>query len=191
MIILLLLRLLRVLRNKGVKSISNITEGKKRQRNTQPPSFVYKRNKRNNVTKAERYNILKKQKWCCAMCGVSLKFDKNSKFGIETSHIDHIHPVSKSSSYNGYIHELKNLQGLCERCNLIKSDKLAKCPICGTRLRIEYLYWSDGWKKYVSDNVWETIKDEREIVFVCPSHYGCGKIWDMDDVVWIKKSDMK
>ena len=74
------------------------------------------------IGKRERYKILKKQNWKCAICGKSLKFSRWHKYGKEVAHIDHKHPRSKKNSYNGFIDEKKNLQALCATCNLKKHD---------------------------------------------------------------------
>lgn len=78
------------------------------------------------ITQKQRYKVLKRQKWRCNNCGESLKYNLNSKWKGETGHIDHIHPYSKRNTYpNGKenINELSNLQALCPKCNLKKSNK--------------------------------------------------------------------
>ena len=61
-----------------------------------------------------RFNILKRDKYKCTICGRS----PASTFGIEL-HIDHIIPFSKG----GRTVE-NNLRTLCNQCNIGKSDKL-------------------------------------------------------------------
>jgi len=78
------------------------------------------------VTRDDRYNVMKRQKWRCNFCSVSLKFNKHSPWKGEIAHIDHIHPFSKKESYiNGAINinEIANLQALCPKCNISKKDK--------------------------------------------------------------------
>ena len=59
-----------------------------------------------------RYDVLKRDKFTCQLCGASSKKD-----GVKLE-VDHIFPVSKGGKT-----EMKNLQTLCERCNRGKSDK--------------------------------------------------------------------
>ena len=78
------------------------------------------------IDKKTRYEVLKRQKWICNMCGEKLKYGKNSAWVGEVAHIDHIHPYSERYSYpNGpeNINELENLQALCPKCNLSKNKK--------------------------------------------------------------------
>jgi hypothetical protein len=79
------------------------------------------------ITAEQRYNVLKRQKWKCNICGEKLKYNSNSDWEGKVAHIDHIHPFSKRASYpNGEanINELSNLQALCPDCNLKKRDKM-------------------------------------------------------------------
>ena len=69
-----------------------------------------------------RYNVLKRDNFQCVICGAS------SKDGAKL-HVDHIVPVSKGSKT-----VMSNLQTLCDRCNLGKSNKIDDvdlCPKCG------------------------------------------------------------
>jgi 5-methylcytosine-specific restriction endonuclease McrA len=78
------------------------------------------------ITRQQRYDVLKRQKWDCNSCGCKLKYNKYSKWGNEVAHIDHIHPYSERFSYsNGCqnINETSNLQALCPNCNLSKGKK--------------------------------------------------------------------
>ena len=116
--------------------------------------------KRNhNLTKTERYTILKKAKWRCAICGIKLKYSKQHQFGEVVAHMDHIHPVSKAESYPGYIHELKNFQVLCPRCNLMKGNKMKRCPECKKDLEIGIFNVSEEWKDFNPDDI--------EKVYIC------------------------
>lgn len=78
------------------------------------------------VTTQQRYEVLKRQKWRCNQCGCVLRFSNKSEWGGEVAHIDHIHPFSKKKDYPigpENINETQNLQGLCPKCNLSKSNK--------------------------------------------------------------------
>lgn len=78
------------------------------------------------ISREDRYNVLKRQKWNCNQCGCKLKYKINSDWDGEVAHIDHIHPFSSRGSYpNGEfnINELSNLQALCPKCNLSKTNK--------------------------------------------------------------------
>ena len=78
------------------------------------------------ITRQQRYNVLKRQKWRCNQCAEILKFNSKSDWDGKVGHIDHIHPYSKRNSYpNGeeHINEDSNLQGLCPKCNLSKGKK--------------------------------------------------------------------
>jgi len=58
-----------------------------------------------------RYDVLKRDNFKCKKCGIS------AKDGAKL-HVDHIIPVSKGGKTT-----ISNLQTLCDRCNLGKSDK--------------------------------------------------------------------
>ena len=58
-----------------------------------------------------RYDVLKRDNFSCKICGAT------SREGAKL-HVDHIIPVSKGGKT-----EMNNLQTLCERCNLGKSNK--------------------------------------------------------------------
>ena len=59
-----------------------------------------------------RYDILKRDNFRCKICGITAS--EGAKL-----HVDHIIPVSKGGKT-----VKSNLQTLCERCNLGKSNKL-------------------------------------------------------------------
>ena len=67
---------------------------------------------RAKMTDSLRYDVLKRDNFRCKYCGA--KASDNIKL-----HIDHIIPVSKGGKTC-----LKNLQVLCERCNMGKRDKI-------------------------------------------------------------------
>lgn len=66
---------------------------------------------RKRMTPSLRYDILKRDKFSCAICG------RSEKDGVKL-HVDHIIPVSKGGRT-----EYDNLRTLCNDCNLGKSDK--------------------------------------------------------------------
>lgn len=53
--------------------------------------------------------LLELQRWTCVVCNVDLRFGY---------HIDHIQPIARGGENTDY-----NLQALCPKCNLEKSDK--------------------------------------------------------------------
>lgn len=77
-----------------------------------------------------RYNVLKRDNFTCKLCGIS------AKDGAKL-HVDHIIPVSKGGKTI-----MSNLQTLCDRCNMGKSNKMEDyssknnmiCPDCGGKL---------------------------------------------------------
>lgn len=76
-----------------------------------------------------RYNVLKRDNFTCQICGAT------KKDGAKL-HVDHIIPVSKGGKTT-----MDNLQTLCDRCNIGKSNKTdddfkndAICPKCGGKL---------------------------------------------------------
>ena len=66
---------------------------------------------RKYLTDKMRYDVLKRDDFKCQKCGIT------AKDGAKL-HVDHIVPVSKGGKTT-----LSNLQTLCDRCNLGKSDK--------------------------------------------------------------------
>ena len=64
------------------------------------------------MTDSLRYDVLKRDGFKCQICGASAQDGA-------TLHVDHIIPVSKGGKT-----EMSNLQTLCDRCNLGKSNKL-------------------------------------------------------------------
>lgn len=67
---------------------------------------------RSVMTESMRYDVFKRDGFKCQICGAT------SKDGAQL-HVDHIIPVSKGGKT-----EMSNLQTLCSRCNLGKSNKL-------------------------------------------------------------------
>jgi len=89
-------------------------------------NYYPKKENYRNITKKQRYEVLKRQDWKCNICGIKLKYGINSPWEGEIAHIDHIFPYSRRKEYfNGKINinELSNLQALCPKCNLKKGDK--------------------------------------------------------------------
>lgn len=72
----------------------------------------FMKQERSKMTDGLRYDVLKRDNFKCCVCGYG-SLD-NVKL-----HVDHIIPISKGGKT-----KLDNLQTLCERCNLGKSDKL-------------------------------------------------------------------
>lgn len=66
---------------------------------------------RRYLTDKMRYDVLKRDNFKCKKCGIT------AKDGAKL-HVDHVIPVSKGGKTT-----LSNLQTLCDRCNLGKSDK--------------------------------------------------------------------
>jgi len=67
---------------------------------------------RNKMTAGLRYDILKRDKFRCQICG------RSAEDGVKL-HVDHIIPISK-----GGLTEWNNLRTLCQDCNLGKSNKI-------------------------------------------------------------------
>ena len=70
--------------------------------------------KRKKIPMTQRYKILKRDNFCCSLCGRS-----PANTGGVTLHIDHIIPVSKGGETIP-----ENLQTLCSECNLSKSNNV-------------------------------------------------------------------
>ena len=73
---------------------------------------MFMRQQRALMSDSLRYDILKRDGYRCHICGAT------QADGVKL-HVDHIIPVSKGGRT-----EPSNLQTLCERCNLGKSNKL-------------------------------------------------------------------
>lgn len=76
-----------------------------------------------------RFNVFKRDNFTCQICGATAKDGA-------TLHVDHIMPVSLSGKST-----MDNLQTLCDRCNIGKSNKTDDdfknnliCPNCGGKL---------------------------------------------------------
>lgn len=83
------------------------------------PVCQNKRKKQNNgttrvISNKLRYQVLKRDKFKCCACGASPAKDSSVEL-----HIDHIVPWSKGGETT-----MENLQTLCSKCNLGKSDLL-------------------------------------------------------------------
>ena len=63
------------------------------------------------MTDSLRYDILRRDNYRCQICGITAK--EGAKL-----HVDHIMPIAKGGKTVP-----DNLQTLCDRCNLGKSDK--------------------------------------------------------------------
>lgn len=63
------------------------------------------------VTRAMRYEVLRRDNFRCVRCG------RGAKDGVKL-HVDHIVPVSRGGKST-----MRNLQTLCEDCNLGKGNR--------------------------------------------------------------------
>jgi 5-methylcytosine-specific restriction endonuclease McrA len=84
----------------------------RRIRETQSTAKFLRQQERNRMNASIRYQVLTRDDSRCQRCGATPQTD-----GV-ILHVDHIIPVSKGGRT-----ELDNLQTLCERCNLGKSDR--------------------------------------------------------------------
>jgi len=73
---------------------------------------ISSRIERAKMSESMRYDILKRDNYKCQICGMTAK--EGAKLQV-----DHIIPVSKGGKT-----EMSNLQTLCSRCNIGKSNKL-------------------------------------------------------------------
>ena len=73
---------------------------------------ISSRIERAKMSESLRYDVLKRDNYKCCICGYSAKDG-------EKLQVDHIIPISKGGKT-----ELSNLQTLCSRCNIGKSNKL-------------------------------------------------------------------
>lgn len=81
---------------------------------TKPKSCVGSSKKSRVISNTLRYKVLKRDHFRCCACGASPAKDPTVEL-----HIDHIVPWSKGGETT-----LENLQTLCSKCNLGKSDSL-------------------------------------------------------------------
>lgn len=80
--------------------------------NESEPS-IYKKNRGNrDINLRLRFRVMQRDNFKCCMCGASPAKDSNVEL-----HIDHIVPWSKGGETT-----MENLQTLCSKCNLGKSD---------------------------------------------------------------------
>ena len=77
------------------------------------PSNKDVKNTSRNINQRLRFLVLSRDNFCCCACGASPAKDG----GITVLHIDHIIPWSKGGETT-----IDNLQTLCSKCNLGKSD---------------------------------------------------------------------
>ena len=75
-------------------------------------SQYYAKNQRELMTKQLRYQIMKRDNYTCKICGKCMPNGNDI-------HIDHIIPISKGGKTVP-----SNLQVLCSKCNLSKSNKI-------------------------------------------------------------------
>lgn len=86
-----------------IESISDLKNKQTRQYQIQK--------ERSFLTESLRFDILSRDNYSCQICG------STAQDGVKL-HVDHIHPVSKGGKTIP-----SNLQTLCDRCNMGKSDK--------------------------------------------------------------------
>lgn len=84
------------------------------QKMQQENKIEYKKENSRNVSLSLRLSVLSRDNFRCVFCGKSPATDIGTKL-----HIDHIEPFSKGGKST-----LKNLQTLCEECNLGKSNRV-------------------------------------------------------------------
>lgn len=73
---------------------------------------IISRVERSKMSESLRYDVFKRDNFKCSICGMS------AKDGVKLQ-VDHIIPISKGGKT-----EIENLQTLCSRCNIGKSNKL-------------------------------------------------------------------
>ena len=96
-----------------------VINARKKERYTRLGGHSYRRNL-NNLLKAQDYT-------CALMATHDCQQRKGDLRCLDTTkiHIDHIWPIARADEYEGDdIHELSNLQAVCERCNKFKYDKI-------------------------------------------------------------------
>lgn len=79
-----------------------------------PKKISKAQTERSKMSASLRYDILERDGFKCNYCGASPELDNDIQL-----HVDHIIPVSKGGKT-----EWDNLQVLCQRCNLGKSNKM-------------------------------------------------------------------
>lgn len=86
-------------------------KGTKRKRNEIIVKNIFKKTKRETLSKDERFEIVQNQNYKCNLC--------INPFGSVTFEIDHIIPLEQGGTNN-----LDNLQALCESCHIFKTSVL-------------------------------------------------------------------
>ena len=81
---------------------------------TRKPKSKASTNSSRTISSKLRYEVLKRDNFKCCACGASPAKDPSVEL-----HIDHIIPWSKGGKT-----EMENLQTLCSKCNLGKSDTI-------------------------------------------------------------------
>lgn len=72
---------------------------------------IFKKTKRNSLTKDERFDLIRSQNYKCNLC--------LNPFGSSSFEVDHIIPLEQ-----GGTNDLENLQGLCDSCHIFKTSVL-------------------------------------------------------------------
>ncbi len=105
------------------------------------------RKRRAPSDKIDPMDVLERDGWVCQLCGRTTPKSQRGSCEPTAPEVDHIMPLSRGGS-----HTLSNLQVLCRRCNLRKSNKVTGRARRGvtTQFRRPYTRWHDhvsigGW----------------------------------------------
>jgi 5-methylcytosine-specific restriction endonuclease McrA len=109
------------------KNRDKLSESQKKFRKTEKGKEAsYKRNhrRRSKIYNVEfrghkRKEILDRDNWKCKICNKNVHDDSKKPHSPDKANIDHIIPISKGGNS-----EPSNLQTLCYKCNIKKSDKV-------------------------------------------------------------------
>lgn len=94
------------------KDFSNIIREYLELKKNNKLSEIISRIERSKMSESLRYDVFKRDNFKCSICGMS------AKDGVKLQ-VDHIIPISKGGKT-----EMDNLQTLCSRCNIGKSNKV-------------------------------------------------------------------
>jgi len=100
-------------RGKGTREKGTKQRGKKRKRESRGVIIkdIFKKTKRDSLSKDERFDLIRSQNYKCNLC--------LNPFGSSSFEIDHIIPLEQ-----GGTNDLENLQGLCDSCHIFKTTIL-------------------------------------------------------------------
>lgn len=119
------------------------------------PSMAAPENKRKNIPKSVRFEVLKRDKFTCQYCGAAAP--------EIVLHIDHINPVANEGD-----NDITNLITSCEGCNLGKSDRLlsddtavkkAKNQLDDLQERREQLEMMMDWQRGLRELAGDTVNE--------------------------------